>query len=167
MKFERLSKLHTFITYIYLSCITFYFPGLLSRNNKESQRFIKVIIDLIAISAQATGFIVWPIMEGRPDLWIIPVSIFLVSLGWWENYISKHSPLPFIKKLGKIRDQFDQTRYFTYMFLSMWKIICFFITILFVILAREGEVGFFFTEFSEGWAAHPITILEVRDSQCL
>ncbi|CAH1115687.1 unnamed protein product [Psylliodes chrysocephalus] len=136
--------------------------GLLSRNNKESQRFIKVIIDLIAISAQATGFIVWPIMEGRPDLWIIPVSIFLVSLGWWENYISKHSPLPFIKKLGKIRDQFDQTRYFTYMFLSMWKIICFFITILFVILAREGEVGFFFTEFSEGWAAHPITILEIK-----
>lgn len=136
--------------------------GLLSRNNKESQRFIKVIIDLVAISAQATGFIVWPIIERRADLWIIPVAIFLVSLGWWENYISKHSPLPFIKKLGKIKETFDETRYFTYMFISTWKILCFFLTMLFIILAREGELGFIFTEFSEGFNAHPITILEVN-----
>ncbi|XP_018562636.1 uncharacterized protein LOC108904526 isoform X1 [Anoplophora glabripennis] len=136
--------------------------GLLSRNNKESQRFIKVIIDLVAISAQATGFIVWPIIEGRADLWIIPIAIFLVSLGWWENYISKHSPLPFIKKLGKIKETFDQTRYFTYMFISTWKILCFLLTMLFIILAREGELGFVFTEFSEGFNAHPITILEIK-----
>ncbi|KAJ8974097.1 hypothetical protein NQ317_011616 [Molorchus minor] len=136
--------------------------GLLSRNNKESQRFLKVIVDLIAIAAQATGFIVWPIIERRADLWIIPIAILLVSLGWWENYISKHSPLPFIKKLGKIKDQFDQTRYFTYMFISTWKMLCFFITMLFIVLAREGELGFVFTEFSEGFNAHPITILEIK-----
>lgn len=95
-------------------------------------------------------------------MWIIPIAIFLVSLGWWENYISKHSPLPFIKKLGKIKETFDETRYFTYMFISTWKILCFFLTMLFIILAREGELGFIFTEFSEGFNAHPITILEVR-----
>ncbi|KAJ8958903.1 hypothetical protein NQ318_019671 [Aromia moschata] len=136
--------------------------GLLSRNNKESQRFLKVIMDLIAISAQATGFIVWPIIERRADLWIIPIAILLVSLGWWENYISKHSPLPFIKKLGKIKDNFDQTRYFTYMFISTWKILCFFLTMIFIVLAREGELGFFFTEFSDAFGAHPITILEIK-----
>uniref|UniRef100_A0AAR5P4N2 chitin synthase n=1 Tax=Dendroctonus ponderosae TaxID=77166 RepID=A0AAR5P4N2_DENPD len=136
--------------------------GLLSRNNKESSRFIKVIMDLVAISAQATGFIVWPIIENRADLWIIPVTIFLISLGWWENYISKHSPLPFIKKLGKIRDSFDKTRYFNYMFISIWKILCFFLTILFVLLIREGEVAFFFTEFSESFSVHPITVLEIK-----
>lgn len=136
--------------------------GLLSRNNKESQRFIKVIIDLIAIAAQATGFIVWPIVENRPDLWIIPIAIFLVSLGWWENYISKHSPLPFMKKLGRIKDKFDDTRYFTYMFISIWKILCFFLAILFIILIKEGEVGFFFSEFSEGFGAHTITVLEIK-----
>lgn len=121
-----------------------------------------MIMDLVAISAQATGFIVWPIIENRADLWIIPVTIFLISLGWWENYISKHSPLPFIKKLGKIRDSFDKTRYFNYMFISIWKILCFFLTILFVLLIREGEVAFFFTEFSESFNVHPITVLEVR-----
>lgn len=118
-------------------------------------------MDLIAISAQATGFIVWPIIENRADLWIIPVTILLISFGWWENYISKHSPIPFIKKLGKLRESFDQTRYFNYMFISIWKIICFFLTILFVLLIKEGEVAFFFTEFSESFNVHPITVAEV------
>ncbi|XP_066260725.1 chitin synthase chs-2 isoform X1 [Euwallacea similis] len=136
--------------------------GLLSRNNKESSRFIKVIMDLIAISAQATGFIVWPIIENRADLWIIPVTILLISMGWWENYISKHSPLPFIKRLGKLRESFDKTRYFNYMFISIWKILVFFLTILFVLLIREGEVAFFFTEFSESFNVHPITVLEIK-----
>lgn len=136
--------------------------GLLSRNNKESSRFIKVIMDLVAISAQATGFIVWPIIENRADLWIIPVTILLISFGWWENYISKHSPIPFIKKLGKIRESFDKTRYFNYMFISIWKIICFFLTILFVLLIKEGEVAFFFTEFSESFNVHPITVAEIK-----
>ncbi|XP_060518963.1 chitin synthase chs-2 isoform X2 [Cylas formicarius] len=136
--------------------------GLLSRNNKESQRFIKVIMDLIAISCQATGFVVWPLVEKKPDLFLIPVTIFLVSLGWWENYISKYSPIPFIKRLGKMRESFDQTRYFTYMFVSIWKILCFFITILFLTLIKEGEIAFFFTEFSHGFNSHPISVLEIK-----
>jgi chitin synthase len=74
-----------------------------------------------AIAAQATGFVVWPIIEQRADLWIIPIAIFLVSLGWWENYISKYSPIPFVKKLGKIKESLEQSRYFTYMFISRWK----------------------------------------------
>lgn len=135
--------------------------GLLSRNNKESGRFIKVIVDLIAIAAQATGFVVWPIVERKPDLWIIPIAIFLTSLGWWENYISRHSPIPFIKNLGKVKDHFEASRYFSYMFISVWKCVCFFVCALFIILIKEGEIAFFFEDFSEGWGEHKITILEV------
>ncbi|KAL1514128.1 hypothetical protein ABEB36_003439 [Hypothenemus hampei] len=136
--------------------------GLLSRNNTETSRFLKVIMDLIAISAQATGFIIWPIIENRADLWIIPITIFLISFGWWENYVSKHSPLPFMKKMGKMRESFDKTRYFSYMFISIWKILCFFLTILFILLIKEGEVAFFFTEFSESFNVHPITVIEIK-----
>lgn len=146
------------------NCLCFV-PGvlaLLSRNNKETQRFLKVIIDLVAIAAQATGFVVWPIIEQRADLWIIPVVIFLVSLGWWENYISKHSPIFFIKKLGKIKEHLEESRYFIYMFVSIWKCLCFLVTVLFIILIKEGEVGFFFSEFSEGFGAHQIQILEIK-----
>ncbi|KAJ3634074.1 hypothetical protein MTP99_010982 [Tenebrio molitor] len=136
--------------------------GLLSRNNKESQRFLKVIIDLAAIAAQATGFVVWPIIEQRADLWIIPIAIFLVSLGWWENYISKYSPIPFVKKLGKIKESLEQSRYFTYMFISIWKCLCIFLSVLFITLIKEGEIAFFFTEFSEGFGSHQIQVLEIK-----
>ncbi|EFA04340.2 chitin synthase 1 isoform X1 [Tribolium castaneum] len=136
--------------------------GLLSRSNKESQRFLKVIIDLFAIAAQATGFVVWPIIEQRADLWIIPIAIFLVSLGWWENYISRHSPIPFIKKLGKIKENLEQSRYFIYMFVSVWKCLLFFVSVLFILLVKEGEVAFFFTQFSEGFSTHQIQVLEIK-----
>ncbi|KAK9707881.1 hypothetical protein QE152_g27556 [Popillia japonica] len=136
--------------------------GLLSRSNKESKRFIKVIVDLVAIAAQATGFVIWPIIENKPDLWLLPFSIFMISVGWWENYISPHSPIPFVKKLGKLKHEFDATRYFSYIFLSVWKCILYFLAILFIIVVKEGEVGFFFYEFSEGFSSHPITIQEIK-----
>ncbi|XP_017770728.1 PREDICTED: uncharacterized protein LOC108558345 [Nicrophorus vespilloides] len=136
--------------------------GLLSRNNKESQRFIKVIIDLVAITAQATGFVVWPIVERKPQLWLIPIAIFLTSCGWWENYISKHSPIPFIKRLGKVKEEFQACRYFSYMFISIWKCLCFFFSILFINLVQTGEIGFFFSDFNSGFSDRRITILEVK-----
>lgn len=141
------------------------FIGLLSRSSKEGQRFIKVIFDLLAIAAQATGFVAWPIIENKPHLWLIPVSIFLISIGWWENYISKHSPIPFIKALGKIKVDLEESRYFTYVFVSIWKCICFFLAMLVILLIREGEVSFLFANFYEGFLPHPINIIEVSISK--
>lgn len=135
--------------------------GLLSRNNKENQRFIKVIFDLIAVACQATGFVVWPIVENKPHLWLIPISIFMISIGWWENYISKHSPIPFVKSLGKLKANLDESRYFIYMFVSVWKCICFFIAMLIIFIIKEGEISFLFSNFSDGFSTHPIVIQEV------
>jgi chitin synthase len=69
--------------------------GLLSRNSKESRRFAKVVVDMVAIAAQITGLIVWPLVDGdkKPGVWLIPAAAFLTSVGWWENYVSRHSPL--------------------------------------------------------------------------
>lgn len=67
--------------------------GLLSRSNKESKRFVKVIVDLCAIAAQVTGFVIWPLLENKASLWFIPLSCFMISLGWWENYVSKQSSI--------------------------------------------------------------------------
>ncbi|KAB0798176.1 hypothetical protein PPYR_09169 [Photinus pyralis] len=138
--------------------------GLLSRNSKESKCFLKVIIDLLAIAAQATGFVIWLIVEKKPNLWLTPLTILLVSLGWWENYICANSPIPFIKKLGKIKQQMSATRYFTHIFISIWKCLCFFLSVIIITLIKEGEVGFFFTDFSSGFSSHPITILEIKQT---
>ncbi len=59
--------------------------GLASRNSKEPKRFLKSLVDLLAIGGQATGFIIWPLVEfnkGNTTAWTVPVSIFLVSAGW-------------------------------------------------------------------------------------
>jgi hypothetical protein len=63
---------------------------MLSRSHEQSKRFIKVIVDLVALAAQATGFVVWPLLEGRekPELWLIPFTVILISCGWWENYVN-------------------------------------------------------------------------------
>ena len=66
--------------------------GLMSRHQKESKRWMKVMGDLIAIGGQATGFFIWPIVEvgrGNTVTWTVPVAIFLTSAGWWENYVDR------------------------------------------------------------------------------
>lgn len=74
--------------------------GLLSRNTKgctsrseKTEVYMKAIVDMVAIAAQATGFVMWPLLEGgeHPNLWLIPVSLAFISCGWWENFIAKHS----------------------------------------------------------------------------
>lgn len=74
-------------------CIVPAILGLLSRNSRDSKRFVKVIVDMAAIVAQVTGFIVWPLLEKKPVLWLIPISALCISLGWWENYVARHSPI--------------------------------------------------------------------------
>ena len=101
----------------------------MSRNSKESRRLIKIIVDLVAIGAQATGFFIWPIVEfgrGHTKAWTVPVAIFLTSAGWWENYVDRRSPIGPIKKLGRVKDRLKKTRYFTYAFISILKILIFF-----------------------------------------
>lgn len=36
-------------------------------------------------------------------LWIIPLSGFLISIGYWENFVAGDSEVAFVKKLVKIK----------------------------------------------------------------
>lgn len=65
--------------------------GLLSRSSSEAKLPFKYTIDVLAISAQVTGFVVWPMLNNTFELWFIPVAVFLVSCHWWENYLSLKS----------------------------------------------------------------------------
>lgn len=80
--------------------VVFVIIGLVSRNTKgcttrseKTEVYMKALVDMVAIAAQATGFVVWPFLEARqrPNLWLIPVSLFCISCGWWENYVAKNS----------------------------------------------------------------------------
>lgn len=137
----------------------------MSRNNKESRRLIKIIVDLVALGAQATGFFVWPFVEfsrGNTKAWTVPVSILLISFGWWENFVDRRSPISMIKKLGRVKDRLAKTRYFVYSFVSMLKIVVFFGASCLCLHTQGVRVSTLFTQFSEAFSPHPINITQLH-----
>jgi hypothetical protein len=48
----------------------------------------KLAINSLALAAQVTGFVVWPLLEieEKPRLWALPLATILISCGWWENF---------------------------------------------------------------------------------
>jgi chitin synthase len=140
--------------------------GLASRHNKESRRLLKTMMDLVAIGGQATGFFIWPIVEiGKENYatWTIPLAIFLVSAGWWENYVDRRSPLAPIKQLGKIKDRLKRTRYFVYSFISVWKMMLFFSAMLLFLHLNGTPIAPLFARFREGFATHEINVTRILD----
>ncbi|XP_063977240.1 chitin synthase chs-2 isoform X2 [Diachasmimorpha longicaudata] len=151
------------------NCVSFVpgLLGLLSRNKSkdESKRFVLVLVDLAALAAQASGFVVWPLLDSsRHSLWLIPASLVLVSCGWWENYVSMQSPIGLVRTLSRVKKDLRLTRYFTYLFVSLWKIIAFFISSLIILHAKGETVGHLFTMFGSAFGEHKITVTAVRQN---
>ncbi|XP_055676574.1 chitin synthase chs-2 isoform X1 [Lutzomyia longipalpis] len=142
-------------------CVVPGFLGLLSRTKKEGRRAVKAIVDIAAIAAQVTGFVVWPLLENRPVLWVIPIAAFMTSCGWWENYVSPQSPFGFIRGLGRIKEELRMTRYFTYLFLSIWKVMFFSCFVLLIWWFQGENVANFFSLFGTGYGPHKIIVEEV------
>lgn len=136
--------------------------GLLSRSSKEGRRAIKVIFDLLAIAAQITGFIVWPLLENRPILWMVPIAAIMTSCAWWENYVCIHSPIGFVRAMGRAKEDLKTTRYFNCIFFSVWKIVLFFFS-LFVILWLQGDMNpmNLFHLFGDAFGPHKIIVEDV------
>lgn len=86
----------------------------------------------------------------------------MVSCRWWENYVSIQSPIGIIKRLGRVKRAMIQTRYFTYVFISTWKIVAFFVSVM-VILRMQGQtVGHLFSMFGDAFGEHKIVIQAIR-----
>lgn len=70
-------------------------PGILqawTRDRTDPKFYTFLILDVFAVSAQATAFVMWPLTESKTSLYMIPVACVLVSLGWWENYVDVFDP---------------------------------------------------------------------------
>ncbi|XP_049787548.1 chitin synthase chs-2-like [Schistocerca cancellata] len=152
------------------NCLCF-IPGVLaiaSRNMNEPGRPIKLVADVAATAIQATGFVVWPMLEGseKLQLWLIPVTTIFISCGWWENYISatENAPLGFVKPLHQIMKRLSATRYYNYLFISCWKILCFFVSILVILALQNENVNNFFSLLPTAFGPHKITVIEVISS---
>lgn len=135
--------------------------GLLSRTSKEGRRAVKSLFDLAAIAAQVTGFVVWPLLENRPTLWLIPIAALMTSCGWWENYVCVNSSVGLVRAMGRVKEQLRVTRYFTSLFLTIWKLLLFFGALLMILTLQGEEVSNLFNLLGDGFGPHKIVVEEV------
>lgn len=166
------------------SCICF-LPatfGILSRNRKSDQRqwALKLSADTLALLSQLSALIIWPYkhyqdtynsfasskIKNQHELesLLFPVALLLVSCGWWENYVNRHSSVNFIKRLAHIKESLNRTRYFTYIFVSIWKIALMFATMLTVRYMIDGQVKPLFSNFKLAFNQHQILITKTKQA---
>ncbi|KAL0894833.1 hypothetical protein ABMA27_013353 [Loxostege sticticalis] len=143
-------------------------PGLLNifmRDRSNSRYFIWLLLDILALSCQATAFVVWPLLDdNKPILWCIPVASVLISLGWWENFVGpvdKHSS-GIAVSLVEFRNSLRNTRYFSFRILSLWKIIVFMCCILLYMQVQEDDPATFFSHFNYAFADRNYTVHEIQ-----
>ncbi|XP_018363704.1 PREDICTED: uncharacterized protein LOC108761593 isoform X1 [Trachymyrmex cornetzi] len=139
--------------------------GLLSRNKSkdDSKRFVLVLVDIAALAAQATSFVLWPFLDSsRRSLWLIPLTLILVSCGWWENYVSMQSRIGLIRSFGRVKKEMRLTRYFTYILVSVWKIVAFFVSSILILHIKGDNVGHLFSMLSSAFGDHKITVTSIK-----
>ena len=66
--------------------------------------------------------------------------------------------------MGKIKEKMKATRYFTYIFVSVWKVLVFFSTMLLVELFTVGKIDNVFLLFKSGFGQHNINITELTNT---
>lgn len=71
----------------------------------------------------------------------------------------------FVKHLGKIKEKLKYTRYFTYIFLSVWKVLVFFCSMLLVEYFTVGKIDNLFTMFQPGFGQHKINLTEITTNR--
>lgn len=69
--------------------------------------------------------------------------------------------LGIIKTLGRLKEELNMSRYYIYRFISLWKIVVFFMCIVFSIWIEGDEPSMFFQLLSSAFAPHNIVVEEV------
>nr|KAG5714884.1 hypothetical protein BaRGS_000372 [Batillaria attramentaria] len=102
---------------------------LFDRENQHGRSCATYVVDLLSVCVQASALFLWPVRdiifnEVTSKTWTIPVSLFLISCGYWENYINKHTMLGALgAKLRELKKNTRRMRVKIYIFVSLWKIV--------------------------------------------
>nr|ARQ20736.1 chitin synthase 2 [Grapholitha molesta] len=142
-------------------------PGLLNaitRDRTEKRYYIKLCLDVLAVSAQVTSFFVWPLLYGTTVLKLIVVAGVFISIGWWENYINVDLKLssPTVLYLNRLREGLKKSRYYTQRILSLWKIVVFMFCIMIYLHVNDDDPVAFFSSVAEAFGERNYTAYEVQ-----
>jgi len=140
-----------------------------SRHSGETKRFFKTMLDVLSMLVQAAAFIIWPMTIGEErsppqyNAFLIPVVCVMISLGWWENFIDKNSAFGYMRRLARIKERLHRTRYFIYIFISVWKVILIFMSMVACFYYIDGSSSLaIFSKFKEAFGSHKILIQRDR-----
>ncbi|XP_041976405.1 chitin synthase chs-2-like [Aricia agestis] len=142
-------------------------PGILNaftRDPHNNRYSLIIIFDVLAVSAQFTAFVVWPLLDGIPALWAIPLASVLISLSWWENfigYVDNYSAAPIVY-LDDLRKSLKKTRYYSHRFLCIWKILLFMACIIISLRLQDDDPFAFFTSVGEAFGEREYTVYEIQ-----
>ena len=97
-----------------------------------------ILLNVLAFVAQLSAMVFWPIAMDPSHVhdislirWGIPLSCFLVSLGWWENYVDKDTvPAGLFKPLLRFKRRLNRCRIKISLITHVWKIILLFVFML-------------------------------------
>lgn len=97
--------------------------------SEDGRKFYIIMADVIALVSQISILVLWPILilvnqTDRELSWTIPVSLLLISIGWWENYINKFTNMGKLgMRLREFKHKVRRMRTKIYILASLWKII--------------------------------------------
>ncbi|XP_066142426.1 chitin synthase chs-2-like [Euwallacea fornicatus] len=119
------------------------------------------IFDVMSLVSQVSAFVVWPLLpNANHGLWLVPVSSILISVGWWEVFLSETTSIKFIRKMAKARKTFPNSKYFCYAIISPIKCLLFFGTAVASFYIKEGDVSFLFNNMGSIFSSHNMTVAE-------
>uniref|UniRef100_A0A914YLK6 Uncharacterized protein n=1 Tax=Panagrolaimus superbus TaxID=310955 RepID=A0A914YLK6_9BILA len=117
-------------------------PSILSILSRRAAKLtlLLIIIDIAAIIPQSSGFWAWPVLvpEIRSKALLICISLTLISLAWWQNFVHSQSFLPPIRQLGAFANRLSERRSKTYVIVSLWKCVIYLICLFFFLSPKIG-----------------------------
>jgi chitin synthase len=70
-----------------------------------------------------------------------------------------------MRNMRKFMQRLRDTRYFTYIFISLWKMLCFFCSLLLILFLKGESVPNFFLLLTDAFSARQIVVKEVSKSK--
>uniref|UniRef100_A0A7E4VWA1 chitin synthase n=1 Tax=Panagrellus redivivus TaxID=6233 RepID=A0A7E4VWA1_PANRE len=118
-------------------------PSVLSILSRRAAKMtlILVIIDIAAIVPQSSDFWAWPALvpEIRSKALLISISLLLISLAWWQNFVDSQSFLPPVRALGAFAKRLSERKSKTYVVVSLWKCVIYLICLLTFLSPKIGS----------------------------
>lgn len=141
------------------ACLT-----LFNRSASDPMFHLNISFDVASIFAIAGGMVMWAQAERS---WTLLIVGILISCVWWENFFDEDSSNPFFKYLSELRKDLkgDNSRYFVYVFISLWKIILSFVFFLILLVSTsEIKVVDLLPAFSDSFHNQPVALIQTWES---